>query len=843
MPDRPPFPGRPAQPPGPTFLQYSPDGQRLIVAGIGDFARSFRTNDNEEPDLLPSTRVETLAIASGNDYVILGCEDGTVCEYAVPSGDLKHILVRTGLPVRDVALSPDEQWVAVCSDELEIKVVNRSDLEQITILRDQPKPIKHLTYEPSGKYLAASCTNGVIYIYSMSAEPVLYRTVDGIIPPLENADPATSRCVWHPDGRAFACATATRDIQVVSIEDGAHQRVFSGEHSSAITSLAWSPNGALLASSDSDYLVIWDTKTQKMLRRFNYTDILNIAWQNHGENIFNWTTSGGEVFIIPNFLKEEAHIKLLKGPKVGAPFFHDPLLDRSAAVNGRKPLVNGHAKRAHTPDSLDELLGPEEEFDWIEDDDGAGYINENGKRTNAHMGNGISHIAKRNKQDAWQPQIHEPFQPGATPWRGNRKYLCLNLIGFVWTVDQDTHNTVTAEFYDREMYRDFHFTDPFLYDKACLNETGTLFSSPAKNGQPAVIFYRPHETWTARSDCRISLPDGEEPTCLALSSRYIVAVTNKNYVRVWTLFGTPARLWRMKSSPAVTCAAWGDFVMTVGNGPVGADGSTQLTYSIDNVREDESCQNEDVLALSTVPPDSEAEEVSLKTLFWSDAGDPCIYDSSGVLLTLMHWRTMGQAKWVPLLDTRLLDRLKDGKKEETYWPVAVADNKFHCIILKGGDKSPYFPRPLLTEFDFNIPVCRQLTKKKQPGEDDEEEEENAAVATRLEESYVRSSVLLGLLDDLVQGMGERAGHSQKAELMRREVEVDKILLQLLAVECREGEERGMKALEIVRLLRDPSGKMLEAAAKVAGRWGRTVLEDKIREIAERRLMGLEEEQS
>ncbi|ETI24123.1 hypothetical protein G647_03492 [Cladophialophora carrionii CBS 160.54] len=840
MPDRPPFPGRPAQPPGPTFLQYSPDGQRLIVAGIGDFARSFRTNDNEEPDLLPSTRVETLAVASGNDYVILGCEDGTVCEYAVPSGDLKQMLVRTGLPIRDVALSPDQQWVAVCSDELEIKVVNRSDLEQITILRDHPKPIKHLTYDPSGKYLAASCTNGVIYIYSMSAEPVLYRTVDGIIPCLENADPATSRCVWHPDGRAFACATATRDIQIISVEDGAHQRIFAGEHSSGITSLAWSPNGALLASSDSDYLVIWDTKTQKMLKRFNYTDILNIAWQNQGENTFNWTTSGGEVFIIPNFLKEEAHIKLLKGPKVGAPFFHDPLLDRSAAVNGRKPLVNGQGKRAQTPDSLDELLGPEEEFDWIEDDDGAGYINENGKRTHGHMGNGVSHIAKRNKQEAWQPQIHEPFQPGATPWRGNRKYLCLNLIGFVWTVDQDTHNTVTAEFYDREMYRDFHFTDPFLYDKACLNETGTLFSSPAKNGQPAVIFYRPHETWTARSDCRISLPEGEEATCLALGSRYIVAVTNSNYVRVWTLFGTPVRIWRMKSSPAVTCAAWGDFVMTVGNGPVGADGSTQLTYSIDNVREDESCQNEDVLALGTVLPDSDAEEVSLKTLFWSDAGDPCIYDSNGVLLTLMHWRTMGQAKWVPLLDTRLLDRLKDGKREETYWPVAVADQKFHCIILKGGDKSPYFPRPLLTEFDFDIPVCRQVTKK-QPGEDDEGEEENAAVATRLEESYVRSSVLLRLLDDLVQGTTERASHSQKAELLRREVEVDKILLQLLAVECREGEERGMKALEIVRLLRDPSGKMLEAAAKVAGRWGRTVLEDKIREMAERRLMGIEEE--
>jgi chromosome transmission fidelity protein 4 len=119
MPERPPFSGRPAQPPGQTYLQYSPDGKRLIVAGCGNFARSFRTGDNGEPDLLPETHNDTYAVASGNDYVILGCEDGTVCEYEVPSGDLKQMLVRTTLPIRDVAISPDENWVAVSSEYVE----------------------------------------------------------------------------------------------------------------------------------------------------------------------------------------------------------------------------------------------------------------------------------------------------------------------------------------------------------------------------------------------------------------------------------------------------------------------------------------------------------------------------------------------------------------------------------------------------------------------------------------------------------------------------------------------------------------------------------------------------
>lgn len=47
--------------------------------------------------------------------------------------------------------------------------------------------------------------------------------------------------------------------------------------------------------------------------------------------------------------------------------------------------------------------------------------------------------------------------------------VACNMIGHVWTVDQDTHNTVTCEFYDREAHHQFFFTDPYLYDKACLS--------------------------------------------------------------------------------------------------------------------------------------------------------------------------------------------------------------------------------------------------------------------------------------------------------------------------------------------------------------------------------------
>ena len=542
----------------------------------------------------------------------------------------------------------------------------------------------------------------------------------------------------------------------------------------------------------------------------------------------SFVNSDGELFIYDNFL--EPHISpLLEKTLQHAPFIRDPLavLDgntRQSRPTGNKDISPSRPRRLGTPDTLDSILGPDDNEDdsFISDDDGAGYtngVNRLGKRTNGHFEE-IDGFDHKRRIASWQPRFHQPFQPGSTPWRGNRRYLCVNLTGFVWTVDQDTHNTVTVEFYDREFHRDFHFTDPYLYDKACLNENGTLFSCPPANGNSAMILYRPHETWTSRLDWRTLLPDGEHVSSISLSDSYVVVTTSEDYVRIFTLFGTPFRVYRNKSTPTVTCVSWRDYVLTIGNGPVGGDGSTRLLYTLENVKRDEVCQNEDIVAIP--------EGATVKSVFFSDQGDPCVYETTGVLLILQHWRVPGQARWVPLLDTKRLDRLAGGKKEETYWPVALAQEKFHCIILKGGEQHPYFPKPLLSEFDLQIPMSNAKVSE---GAD----KSTVAEGPRLEESFVRSSLLLSLMEDLVSSTN--ATHSQRSEIARREVEVDKALLQLLNVECREGEERGMKALEIVGLMRDRNGKMLDAAGKVASRYGQTVLQDKIRELADRRLHG------
>ncbi len=163
--------------------------------------------------------------------------------------------------------------------ELEVKIVNITDTYRVLYLRDLPKPAKHLSYDPSGTYIAASCTDGIVYIYSLSTEvPELIRKVDGLIRSVETESESSSRAAWHPDGRAFAAPTATRDIQVLSSGDGERQRVFAGGHMGDITALAWSPNGAMLLTASSDRkIILWDTKTQKILARYPSTALFGVV--------------------------------------------------------------------------------------------------------------------------------------------------------------------------------------------------------------------------------------------------------------------------------------------------------------------------------------------------------------------------------------------------------------------------------------------------------------------------------------------------------------------------------------------------------------------------------------
>lgn len=66
------------------------------------------------------------AVVANNDFFIVGTEDGIVEKYSLLTNKVEGILVRCTLPVRDLALSPDGQWVAVACEYVNVHEQSRA---------------------------------------------------------------------------------------------------------------------------------------------------------------------------------------------------------------------------------------------------------------------------------------------------------------------------------------------------------------------------------------------------------------------------------------------------------------------------------------------------------------------------------------------------------------------------------------------------------------------------------------------------------------------------------------------------------------------------------------------
>lgn len=809
---------------GTTRAAYSKDGQFIFTTGADCVVRRFKLGSNEEPLALDPLHEDAVTgIVVSNEKIVTCSEDASVALFDIKGGESQKIC-RTTLPIREIAFSPDGQWVAIASEyvphsdppwslayrcsETKVKIVNVFDMLKVMELKAVlAKSIKHVSFHPSGSMISTVDTNGAVRIYSLSTEePSIIETLSGIVPIIPDSEsPISCKVAWHPDGASFAVPTSIRDIVVYDRIEWKKQVMFTSGHSGAITDMSWSPNGAYLASSGQDNkIVIWETKSQKLVKTIDVPLYAQqVVWHPH-KNVISWTTHDGELYTQEDVLSPGHDSPCTR------PIRPSPLQETPSTSNRANGHVQPQTTRRAAPDDEetagitdeDALLDDLEDAgaEWIEDDDGAGYIpnlDHRNKRLNGNTEDDPKSAKRIKSYTSFEPQIHEPVQPGATPWRGQRRYLTLNMIGWIWTVEQDDHNTVTVEFHDREAHRQYHFTDMSIFSYAVLDEVGALFASAVRTDAgvrlPATVHYRPHESWAAHSNWSVTLPPDEDVMAIALSNSGVVVCTSKGYIRLYSLNGVPRRIQQSKHQPIVSAISCGNLVLVVSNGAVRSDGATELVYSIFHTHRDETIQSNDIVAL---PP-----ATTMKSLFFGEDGNPYIYSSHGVLSVLSKWKISGQAQWIPMLDTNLLQR-RIGK-DENYWPVAVSNEKFHCIILKGAERHPYFPRPITSEFDFMIPITVP----------DHLENSQASLEMRLAQSAVLSS------------MAEEA--DDEAEVLRLEKDVDRSILQLLNLACKN--EQDARALDLCEMLQKSSS--FDAAVRIAGHHNRVNLAERIGRIS------------
>ncbi|VDC03593.1 unnamed protein product [Peniophora sp. CBMAI 1063] len=778
---------------GLTALAFSRDGN-VCYTGTDLISRSWDMNagSDEEPPYHTETDLPITTIAAGKGTWFTGSEDGNVRIFR--ENELEGMVAKVpGAAIRCVAVDPAGKRIAISSDELSVKIVDLEDTLKVWPLEGYSECVRRLTWDPTGSLLATSAADGTVDVWDVTQEvPRRVHSLEGVIPAVKDSKKEEflhdCSAVWHPTGQYFVLASRTHDIVSISRDTWAEVGKYSDPSvTGAITALAFSPNGAYLASSANSEVHIWSPAklllfklVDERLRGF----ATQLAWSPK-ENLLALVDSSGHFLrwkeVIPSDYQSPYKSATATATRRG----REPEPARREALglfdDDDTPAKDddGPADDDVDLDNLEEL----EPIDWMDDD--AGVLEKDGDDNERGFVKEMVSVTKA------QP----PFQPGSTPMEHKKRYLAYNMIGVIEVTDQDTHHIINVEFHDQSTRKSYFFNDNFKYHIAALGERGAVYACHPEGEHLAHVRYKPYGNWAAQGEWTYELDQGVKVLGVAAggappSKSYRVMKDADTQGHGNVVVATSENELTFLSGAGIercSVALDGDFVSMVAGHEwvfvVSRDGATTMDGSQNLVGTLYDFEDLCVLQTRKLPI---RKGKTLKWIGISEEGAPLAYDSAGVMYMMPRFRIPLRGTWVRMLDTNKLER-KIGK-DETYWPIGLSSEFFHCLILKGRQEYPAFPRPLIQELPLRLPFRKKEEKE-----------------ATFEEHLARETIWLQVKAD---ALGDELPDD---DTHQRELTLDKELIQLIQFACKN--DKLPRALDLTRLLHFTAS--FDAAMKVA----------------------------
>lgn len=223
--------------------------------------------------------VPALAWSPNGKYIAsAGAHDGTVQISDALTG--AHVYTYSGHSgsVLTVAWSPDGQWIASGGNDQTAQVWQWQGRQRLST-HEHTGPVFTLAWSPDSQWIAsaAGSDHGV----------QVWRATNGKTQFTYNAHSSWVNIVaYSPDGAFIASGSHDTTVQVYTANDGDAIYTYRG-HTTPVASLAWSPDSKRIVSGDEQSVQAWDATTGSNRYAYsnNFNDVSGLAWSPNGRCI------------------------------------------------------------------------------------------------------------------------------------------------------------------------------------------------------------------------------------------------------------------------------------------------------------------------------------------------------------------------------------------------------------------------------------------------------------------------------------------------------------------------------------------------------------------------------